>query len=145
MGEDYHDMNGNLTNLNSLVRLEPDWAVSRIRTLRSSLEQMTTLYENEGLVTNRLVRELEKVNTRLAECEQERDAVIGTSPIAPGILELCTENAKLLKVAQLVLDDRFTCDYKGKVRVSHGNHFAIEHSREQSDICPICAALAEEE
>lgn len=36
-GESYHDANGNPTTLEKLCRTEPEWAVSRIRDLRSKV------------------------------------------------------------------------------------------------------------
>lgn len=76
------------------------------------LEQMTTLYENEGLVANRLVRELEKANTRLAECERERDEAIYRASVGMRTKyeALLTENRLLLKALGLAI---VWCRYRG--------------------------------
>jgi len=55
---------------------------------------------------------------------------------------LMAEIERLKQIEALVLEDRFGCEHKGKVVITHGRYFAIEHSLEQSDVCPICSALA---
>jgi len=39
--------------------------------LRAQLKQTQLLYENEGVIANRLVAELEEASARLAECEEQ--------------------------------------------------------------------------
>jgi hypothetical protein len=63
--------------------------------------------------------------------------------VCQSLVDLRARNEKLKRAAELVAEDRFCCEYKGKAVVTHGRFFAIEHRLENSDVCPICAALDE--